>query len=164
VKRSRSTEVELPITPMLDMAFQLLTFFILTYHPAPTEGQFAMSLLPAAPALDLNAPVPTEAPTGPADLPAAVRTVRTTLRAAPSGDLASIRIDENEPMADIEALRSRAKAIFGNKELPFDQVLIEVDPRLKYSELMRVIDVYASLDVTKISFAELADRGGGPEL
>ena len=164
MKRSPMREVELPITPMLDMAFQLLTFFILTYQPAPTEGQFAMNLLPAAPALDMNAPPPTEAPTGPTDLPAAVRTLTTTLRAAPSGALASIRIAENEPMADIEALRQQAKAIFGNKELPFEQVLIEVDPRLKYSELMRVIDVFASLNVTKISFAELPDRGGGPEL
>ena len=25
----------MPITPMLDMAFQLLTFFVLTYKPAP---------------------------------------------------------------------------------------------------------------------------------
>src|SRR5687768_13663227 len=107
---------------MLDMAFQLLTFFILTYHPAPSEGQFAMNLLPAAPALDMNAPAPTEAPTGPTDLPAAVRTLTTTLRAAPSGALASIRIAENEPMADIEALREQARAIFGNKELPFEQV------------------------------------------
>jgi biopolymer transport protein ExbD len=149
---------------MLDMAFQLLTFFILTYHPAPTEGQFAMNLLPAAPALDLNAPAPTEAPSGSADLPAAVRTLTTTLRSAPSGELATIQIAENEPMADIGTLRAQAAAIFGNKELPFEQVLIQVDPRLKYSELMRVIDVFAGLNVTKISFAELADRGGGPEL
>ena len=26
-------EVDIPVTPMLDMAFQLLTFFIFTYHP-----------------------------------------------------------------------------------------------------------------------------------
>src|SRR5262249_20507367 len=37
-------EVELPITPMLDMAFQLLTFFIFTYHPSSLEGQMQMTL------------------------------------------------------------------------------------------------------------------------
>jgi biopolymer transport protein ExbD len=162
VKRSRPNEVELPITPMLDMAFQLLTFFILTYQPAPTEGQFAMNLLPAAPALDMNAPAPSEAPTGPTDLPAAVRTLTTTLRAAPGGGLAAIQIGENEAMTDLDALRAKAAEIFGNKELPFEQVLIEVDPRLKYAELMKVIDIFAGLNVTKISFAELADRGGPP--
>ncbi len=40
-------EPELPITPMLDMSFQLLAFFIMTFKPAPTEGQIAMSLPPA---------------------------------------------------------------------------------------------------------------------
>jgi biopolymer transport protein ExbD len=35
---------DLPITPMLDMSFQLMAFFIFTFRPAPTEGQIAMSL------------------------------------------------------------------------------------------------------------------------
>ena len=31
---------------MLDMAFQLLTFFILTFRPAPIEGQISLRLPP----------------------------------------------------------------------------------------------------------------------
>jgi biopolymer transport protein ExbD len=37
---------DLPITPMLDMSFQLLSFFILTFKPMPTEGQISMNLPP----------------------------------------------------------------------------------------------------------------------
>lgn len=37
-------EVNLPITPMLDMAFQLLMYFILTYHPSAMEGQMDLSM------------------------------------------------------------------------------------------------------------------------
>ncbi len=37
-------EVPLPITPMLDMAFQLLAFFIMTYNPADLEGQLDLGL------------------------------------------------------------------------------------------------------------------------
>src|SRR5262245_21281135 len=37
-------EPDLPITPMLDMSFQLLAFFIMTFKPAPTEAQIAMTL------------------------------------------------------------------------------------------------------------------------
>src|SRR6266478_3774427 len=37
-------DVDLPITPMLDLAFQVLLFFILTYHPSALEGQVEMSL------------------------------------------------------------------------------------------------------------------------
>jgi len=45
-RRATTDDVEpdLPITPMLDMSFQLLAFFILTFKPAPTEGQIAMTL------------------------------------------------------------------------------------------------------------------------
>jgi biopolymer transport protein ExbD len=39
-----NSEVTLPITPMLDMAFQLLTFFIFTYHPSGLEGTMDLSL------------------------------------------------------------------------------------------------------------------------
>jgi len=48
-RKVETTEVEadLPITPMLDMSFQLLSFFIMTFHPTPTEGQIAMTLPPA---------------------------------------------------------------------------------------------------------------------
>lgn len=38
------TEPDLPITPMLDMSFQLMAFFILTFKPGPTEGQLALML------------------------------------------------------------------------------------------------------------------------
>ncbi len=37
-------EPDLPITPMLDMSFQLLAFFIMTFKPAPTEGQIMLTL------------------------------------------------------------------------------------------------------------------------
>lgn len=49
LRRRRATaehgpEVELPITPMLDMAFQLLFFFILSYRPSAREGQIETTL------------------------------------------------------------------------------------------------------------------------
>jgi biopolymer transport protein ExbD len=45
-KEGLVAEVELPITPMLDMAFQLLVFFIFTYHPSSLEMHIAGKLLP----------------------------------------------------------------------------------------------------------------------
>ena len=38
------TQPDLPITPMLDMSFQLMAFFILTFKPGPTEGQMTLML------------------------------------------------------------------------------------------------------------------------
>lgn len=43
-KPASATEPELPITPMLDMSFQLMAFFILTFRPTPTEAQLALAL------------------------------------------------------------------------------------------------------------------------
>jgi biopolymer transport protein ExbD len=39
-----NADVPLPITPMLDMAFQLLAFFIMTYNPVDLEGQLDQAL------------------------------------------------------------------------------------------------------------------------
>ena len=36
--------IDVPVTPMLDMAFQLLVFFIFTYHPSEMEGQIEMAM------------------------------------------------------------------------------------------------------------------------
>ncbi|MFM7149559.1 MAG: ExbD/TolR family protein [Gemmataceae bacterium] len=41
---SADSRVTLPITPMLDMTFQLLFFFIINFHPADLEGQLDMAL------------------------------------------------------------------------------------------------------------------------
>ena len=42
----RPPKVELNMASMLDMAFQLLTFFILTFRPPPLEGQISLRLPP----------------------------------------------------------------------------------------------------------------------
>jgi biopolymer transport protein ExbD len=45
-KAPEHAEVELPITPMLDMAFQIFVFFILTYKPSALEMHIDGRLLP----------------------------------------------------------------------------------------------------------------------
>jgi biopolymer transport protein ExbD len=159
-KKKPVEEVKIPITPMLDMAFQLLTFFILTFHPMPSEGQFSMSLLPAAPATDLKAEAAAEPATPNESIPASLRTLPTILRAGEAGMLGRVSLGENE-VQGMAALKKELKAILEDPSLPFDQALLKVDPTLKYSELIKVIDVYQSLKLTKISFAELKPNEGG---
>jgi len=43
---SEGVNLGLIITPMLDMAFQLLAFFVMTYHPSAVEGHIDGKLLP----------------------------------------------------------------------------------------------------------------------
>ena len=44
---------DLPITPMLDMSFQLMAFFVFTFRPAPAEGQFSLSTATAGPSVEV---------------------------------------------------------------------------------------------------------------
>ncbi len=161
MKRKPQEDVEIPITPMLDMAFQLLTFFILTYHPSPTEGQFSMNLLPAQPVINMNAPAADSAASN-SELPAGLKTLPTTLLAADDGMLAKVTLGENQ-IEGMEAFTKELTTILKDPTLPFDQTIIKVDSRLKYSELMKVINVFSELKVNKISFAEMgADEGTPP--
>ena len=46
-KGKSDEEVTLNVTAMLDMAFQLLAFFVLTFRPPPAEAQIFLKLPPA---------------------------------------------------------------------------------------------------------------------
>ena len=54
-KKRKQNDVELNLAAMLDMAFQLLTFFILTFKPAPIEGQVLLRMPPPQPITNVNA-------------------------------------------------------------------------------------------------------------
>src|SRR6266542_2828032 len=43
---SQGVQLSLIVTPMLDMSFQILAFFIMTYHPSALEGHIPGSLVP----------------------------------------------------------------------------------------------------------------------
>jgi biopolymer transport protein ExbD len=163
MKKSKAPEVDIPVTPMLDMAFQLMTFFIMTYHPGAAEGQFSMNLLPASPQAKLDA-APAD-PSTPADpsVPAALRTMTTSLFATPDGRIGRVTVGDVE-VNGMDQLRAKLEEILSDKSLPFDQALIQADPDVKYEELMKVVDVFSKLNITKISFAELGidAEGGAP--
>jgi biopolymer transport protein ExbD len=163
LKKMKSLEVEIPITPMLDMAFQLLTFFILTYRPAPTEGQFSMNLLPAQSAVEIKKEQAKENENPSIDV--SLRTLTTVLRAGGDGLLGEVMLAD-KPIKDMVELKKELESFVNDPNLMFDQAIIKVDPHLRYSELIKVIDVFSSLKpkpLTKISFAELnPNEGGGP--
>ncbi len=163
-KRSEMEGPEVPVAPMLDMAFQLLTFFVLTYRAAPVEGQFIMNLLPPQPVTAMAAAPADAAPS--ADLPVSLRTLPVVLRAADDGSLAQVTIAEVEVPNERVALEKELDRHFLDPDAPFDQTLIKVDPNLRYAELMTVIDAFTNAFVKakkepKLSFDELRDDEGG---
>jgi len=162
-KVSRAKEPEIPITPMLDMAFQLLTFFVLTYHAMPSEGSIGMSFIPAQPATAMSAEAPSDKPSD--NLPVSLRTLPTVLKAGERGTLREIRVGEQTIDTNPAALERELDKYFQDPNLPFDQTILRVDPNLKYSELIKVINAFMNAFAhakkePKLSFDELVPSEG----
>ncbi len=136
----KSEGPDVPITPMLDMAFQLLTFFVLTYKPAPSEGQFVMNLLPPQPATAISAEAPSDKPAD--TLPATLATLPTVLKAGEAGRstrswLARRRWRQTPKHSRPTSINTSATQIY-----PFEQTLLKVDPRLRLFRFMHVVNAF----------------------
>src|SRR5262245_29427034 len=67
-KGGPASRVLVPITPMLDMTFQLLFFFLVFFHSAALEGQMDLALPTDAPKVAPEKPQPTEKAIGEDDV------------------------------------------------------------------------------------------------
>jgi biopolymer transport protein ExbD len=139
-----SAKVELQMTPMIDVVFQLLAFFIMTFRIVASEGDLSVSMPSAAPSSEIN--------------PTPEQPVRVTLAADDNGDLASIRFNQT-PLAGLDELRARALALVADDAQlrRTQEVEIEADYRLKYrytldalSQISGLIDPATGRQVTLI--------------
>jgi biopolymer transport protein ExbD len=140
-KRRIQSEVELNLAAMLDMAFQLLAFFILTFRPAPLEGQISVRL-PAPQAVTTADKGQQSGGDQTNKTPVlGVNTLVISIFADPkTGEIASLAIGESQ-VPGIAALDGRLQQVFTDPGNPFDQVIVQVSDSCRYDELMKVIDV-----------------------
>ena len=153
------SEVVLPITPMLDMAFQLLTFFIFTYRPSALEGHMDLTL-PAAGEARAAAPEDVDPSTSDTELqlPSEVTIV---LKGAPdgSGVLEKLVMEQragNTPLANLDELvkfLQKARGELTNQ----DDVKIQADSKLKYRYVMEVMDLCMKAGFRNVGFAPPPD-------
>jgi biopolymer transport protein ExbD len=168
-KARHHDEVSLNLAAMLDMAFQLLAFFILTFKPAPVEGQINLNLPPPAPiAPDVQQQPNPDVDPGPGPAPAHTLTI--TIVSAGNGQVASMQVglaklfDGPLTRERLKMLDRRLKDVFAIEGKPYDQVLLRVGKSLGYGELMKIIEVCTSqkmadgTPVNKISFVELTEK------
>jgi biopolymer transport protein ExbD len=138
-KEEAPVDVTLPITPMLDMSFQLLSFFILTFHPMPTEGQLSINL----PKIDA-ADKPQDDPTPPEDRK---DEYTVTLIANSSGDIGNISM--KGPTGDMGNIHGMADLFDQLKKIPKPPgkgaegvaITIEASNDLFYARLIEVMDM-----------------------
>jgi hypothetical protein len=143
--------VELNLAAMLDMAFQILTFFVLTFKPAPVEGQIAMRMPPPQLASDKRTGVAPGSTDGPADPLVNFNTLAIWLTSSGDGRLDKIDVGSITPGANqrqeiaidpnLVALNSTLSGMLNDPASPFDQVVVQVGSHLRYDELMKVVGV-----------------------
>jgi len=166
-------EIAIPVTPMLDMTFQLLTFFIFTYHPlSVVEGQMDFTLPATGDAkartqdqVDPDRPSDTDlSPKG-----ALTVTIKAQPGSPPTGEIGHIKVQMpnggrelsfNQP----EELANYLKTIRDTKDLENkNDIQIQADSALKYARVIRVIDLCRSAKFEGIGFAPPEEQGAAKQ-
>lgn len=167
-KRRRTFEgVELNLAAMLDMAFQLLMFFILTFNPTPPESQLAMLLPPAYPVTRLVQPRAVSPEGATADTARQSEIVVTAL-ADPGGRVRDLAVDD-QIVPDLDGLRQAFRRAAASRSGQLREVVVQVDEKLSYQNLMRVLDICTeepsqpSESRQKIRFVELRREPGSQQ-
>lgn len=163
-RKKDSRAVKLNVTAMLDMAFQLLAFFILTFKPAPIEGHLSLNMPPPIPQTNVQSTqtVGTEGSSAPA-----LHALHLFVTATESGDVSQVRLESNVIAAGrltpttLAGISRRIAPLFSAGNVLYDRIQIEVDQNLRYEELLKLVDVCASQKLPdgkplgKVSFVEM---------
>jgi biopolymer transport protein ExbD len=188
-KSEAAPEPNLPITPMLDMAFQLLTFFIFTYNPSALEGQMELAMPTknekAAHSPDQVSttaePQKEETPEIPLDLNVLIQSADVgytmtleegVVRTPMGSDLAALKRHLERLYKDKEASinakvegvdGAKAKAEAKKEELKKLGIKVQGDSKLKWGNVVEVMDACRQAGFANVSFAAPPDLGQGSQ-
>ena len=123
-------KIAIDMTPMIDVVFQLMSFFMCTLKVVAPEGDF-----------DIRMPLGAAAAAAPDDQQ--VPPVRVKLSAGPDGSLAGIAMN-GTPVTDFDELRKRVLSLVGTDTGPNSlaertEVELDCDYGLKYANVVRAI-------------------------
>ncbi len=150
------------MTAMLDLAFQLLAFFVLTFRSSPVEGQISLRMPPAKPVTPLRSALQAGSDEANLDPVQGLNSLVISVIPDASGKIGSMAVGEGT-VATLAGLNERLRTIFGDAASPFDQVVVQVGSGLRYDALMSVIDICTrqrlpgGAKLTKLSFIELTE-------
>ena len=140
VRQQSSEGVELNVTAMLDMAFQLLAFFILTFRPGPFEPAVKLHMPSTQAAAIGEGPPPVTERIGQSPFkPADINTLRINLFST-SGGLDRMTINDL-PAETFEVLRDKMHTMLTNPGSPIEQVIVQASEGLQYHEVMKIVGI-----------------------
>lgn len=150
-----SDSVDMNLTAALDVIFNVLSFFVMTFNPPEPERNFDLSLPP--PQVQSSS-----ADAGQQDLPKEeidpFEMLTITMIAGPDGSLGGIQIEQKQVQGGIRGLTNQLKvtagAIKGASGKSLETATIVASPTLKYRYVIEAIDACYQADIKKINFAE----------
>src|SRR5207253_4521236 len=126
--RRPAVSVSLPIVPMLDLSFQLLFFFIITFSPGKPEGQMALAL----PAVS-GGPVAPQ-PAAPENIDfAADRTV--SIRVADG--VLRLTLIESDRLTAVSGVAELTEHLKANRD---GAVRIRAEDQVRFAQVVAVVD------------------------
>lgn len=154
VASNEDDKVEVQMTPMIDIVFQLLVFFIMTFKIVSQEGDFNIKM----PMGGVSEGLPPEDQLPP---------MKVRLRAAANGQIAQITLNDNNFGVNFDSLRNYIVSIIGDERGPGSvqdtaEIEIDADSNLRYEHVIQTITAvsgYVDADdnivklVEKIKFA-----------
>ncbi len=168
-RKKGSGSVELNLAAMLDMAFQMLAFFVLTFKPAPVEGQLSMHLPPPVAITNPDSKTDPSQSGGDGPPPSDENTLNLFVTANERGDADVVKMGAR-PISKgalnkvlLQRVNEELKVVFNGAQLPFDRIQLSVDPRLRYDELMKLVDLCTKQKLPdgkllqRISFIEMPE-------
>jgi biopolymer transport protein ExbD len=150
-KSVSQSKVSLPITPMLDLTFQLLFFFVVTFTPGIREGVVDLALPGEQGCQPPPGPEREPEEVFPVDLTV---TVRAQLDGANRGEVSALSVrtidGRSKPVDDLGALTRHLAQL--REKLPSNKegIHVEVDPSLRVGSLARVMDACRRAGFTNV--------------
>jgi len=144
-------KVDIQMTPMIDIVFQLMAFFLMTFKVASVEGDFNLKLPKA------------ERSAGAANTQTEMITVR--LRSTALGDLADLQIESGgripknaQPFRVLKEhiIRKVADARAAGQEEP--EIQIDADDLLRYENIIMCVEAVSAQRGPDGTFQQLAKK------
>lgn len=158
--KSPSGGVELNLTSMLDVIFNILAFFVMTFSPPIAEKNFDVRLPPPKLQAGGGGEGGIENPDAEPQL---FRDVTITLAADGAGALTGIKLEQKVipggPAGLARELRVTAGAIKGAGQDVLEAANVVAPPNLKYRYLIEIVDACYQANIKKVNFAENVAKG-----
>ncbi len=168
-KADEPTGVQVAITPMLDMTFQLLFFFLLNYHPSALEGQMSMALpaekqeAKAQAADQVTQSNDADDETLAADLTVKVKTQNDGFNNGTITQLVLQGRSGEQEVKNLDDLLAKLKDAKANGGLQnANDIKLQCDSKLSWASVLKVMDVCAKADF-HVGFGAPPDRGVGQQ-